>query len=615
MLIAEHEARFSTLVMAVVEETAAPAELAEFKALLRAYPEFKQQYLDQIRIHALMCHRSERFASVPIDAEGVEPAAKVRRPDWRGLARKTGAAAAAALFLSGVLVAINHQHAVEESRQASAAPSKQGAIEIVRQVGVSGLDVPSALPGSLRLGAGHISVRLKSGVALEVLGPADMLVTGSMDVRLRTGRLLAHVPQKARGFMVQTPELELWDMGTRFGVSVTEDMSDVFVFQGSVQVNEASGEAVDLCREGEGVRAINGELPLKFAADWEDAAKLLAAAQTAHFNGEPAKTLQNVATIADMWAERYMPRLAKDLWLSGGGSAARNRKGQLLDAGITPIKGEVAFGKKRPIAAGSVGDAPDTAVKPAVKAASTRAAAGSVPDFRNAVRREASLIHHYTFEGPQADAADMRLLDRAGAADLVERVRNTSMPQLAYDTGHDALSYAGVAVYSTNSFTAGRAWTTAGAIALPRAMTIECVVSPYAIPPLYGAGVVTSRAADNQRGYYVWLTTGGAFETRVGGGDARTILSNVSTGHWYYIVNTYDFDGAQTTVNSYCADLTAGTPLQHVIMDAVDTGDYGDSAVLGIGVLPNLNEARQYFAPCAIDEVALYAAAHDFDKI
>jgi len=57
MTIAEHEARFTYLVMALVENVAKPDEIAEFRALLRQYPEFKLQYLEQMRLHGLMVRR------------------------------------------------------------------------------------------------------------------------------------------------------------------------------------------------------------------------------------------------------------------------------------------------------------------------------------------------------------------------------------------------------------------------------------------------------------------------------------------------------------------------------------------------------------------------------
>ena len=66
MGIAEQETRFTALVMAVVEETASDADLAEFHSLLHEHPEFIFQYLEQMRVHGLMCRYAEdaRFIGV-----------------------------------------------------------------------------------------------------------------------------------------------------------------------------------------------------------------------------------------------------------------------------------------------------------------------------------------------------------------------------------------------------------------------------------------------------------------------------------------------------------------------------------------------------------------------
>jgi len=47
-------------------------------------------------------------------------------------------------------------------------------------------------------------------------------------------RVLAHVPHWATGFIVRTMNLEAWDLGTVFGVAVSNTVSELFVFKGSV---------------------------------------------------------------------------------------------------------------------------------------------------------------------------------------------------------------------------------------------------------------------------------------------------------------------------------------------------------------------------------------------
>jgi formylglycine-generating enzyme required for sulfatase activity len=182
-------------------------------------------------------------------------------------------------------------------------------VVLVGQTGATGLELPAALPGTLRLDAGTAWVRLASGVELALLGPLELEVRDAMQVRLVSGRLLAEVPPVASGFTVVTPELEMWDIGTVFGVSVSNGVSDVFVFKGEVQVNEVSGDAVDLCRAGEGVRAAPGWRPYKVAADCFEARALL---QKSEVGGQrsAAAMLAAAGRIADLWGERHLPREA-----------------------------------------------------------------------------------------------------------------------------------------------------------------------------------------------------------------------------------------------------------------------------------------------------------------
>ena len=249
------------------------------------------------------------------------------------------------------------------------------------------------------------------------------------------------------------------------------------------------------------------------------------------------------------------------------------------------------------------------------EAAAPPVAQGSVLDLRRLVRQTPGLIHHYTFEGPQADSKSLRLLDRAGAADLQERTRGAGTPPLTFGPGYDALSAAGRAVYVTNTFGAGAGWTTTNPIALPPSLTVECVVSPYAIPSPYGGAVLAARESDARRGYFLWLTADGRFETRVGAAAARTVVAAVQTGHWYYVAATYSVSNGQTAINAYCADLTAEGPLQQTITNAVDSGHYGDQAVLGVGCLHNVGGNIEYAAPCTVDEVALFDGAHSIQVI
>ena len=115
--------------------------------------------------------------------------------------------------------------------------------------------------------AGEVALRLGAGVQLTLLGPASLQVHNVMAVTLEKGRLLADVPHWATGFLVRAADLEVYDLGTVFSVSVDFPVCDVFVFKGKVRVDEAghndigdakTGEVVGICEAGEGVRAEAG---------------------------------------------------------------------------------------------------------------------------------------------------------------------------------------------------------------------------------------------------------------------------------------------------------------------------------------------------------------------
>jgi len=170
----------------------------------------------------------------------------------------------------------------------------------------------------LRLESGEAVVRLGSGVELTVLGPASLEVRDNMQVALERGRLLANVPHWATGFLVRTADLEVYDLGTVFSVSVDWPVSDVFVFKGRVRVNEAghgetenatAGDVVGICGAGEGVRAEAGERPVKFAADWPAAKKAFASVRDqAATEKKPALALAFAEKIADLWMDGGLSR-------------------------------------------------------------------------------------------------------------------------------------------------------------------------------------------------------------------------------------------------------------------------------------------------------------------
>ncbi|MDF1753856.1 MAG: DNRLRE domain-containing protein [Verrucomicrobiales bacterium] len=106
----------------------------------------------------------------------------------------------------------------------------------------AGSDLPTAKgsrlqAGKLALTAGMATLRFDSGAEIVIEAPATLEVESSMRCRLIEGSLVAEVPDSAHGFTVDAPQLEVVDLGTRFGLTTNQfGKSHVLVFEGEVEV-------------------------------------------------------------------------------------------------------------------------------------------------------------------------------------------------------------------------------------------------------------------------------------------------------------------------------------------------------------------------------------------
>ncbi len=112
-------------------------------------------------------------------------------------------------------------------------------------------------PGRLTLKSGVAEVTFNSGARVYLEGPAVLEVERPNRAYLERGRLTAEVPKPATGFVINTPRVNVVDIGTRFGVSVEAGGdTEVHVMQGVVEVSRLSGNAVPMVvEEGLAVRA------------------------------------------------------------------------------------------------------------------------------------------------------------------------------------------------------------------------------------------------------------------------------------------------------------------------------------------------------------------------
>lgn len=132
----------------------------------------------------------------------------------------------------------------------------------------AGSDLPTALnsklgTGRLALVEGIATLKFKSGATLTIEAPSTLEILTPMHCRLLEGTLTAEVPQPAHGFTVDTPDLKVVDLGTKFGVSSgSTGNSQVHVFEGEIEIPSADGKKGQRITKGHGLRVGSGRTPI-----------------------------------------------------------------------------------------------------------------------------------------------------------------------------------------------------------------------------------------------------------------------------------------------------------------------------------------------------------------
>ncbi|NOX98888.1 MAG: FecR domain-containing protein, partial [Verrucomicrobia bacterium] len=92
--------------------------------------------------------------------------------------------------------------------------------------------------GHLRLKSGLAQVEFFSGATVIIQGNADLEIISTSEARCLSGKVRAHVPPAARGFILRTPKGDIVDLGTDFAVDINEGSSKVHVFEGEIEVHQ-----------------------------------------------------------------------------------------------------------------------------------------------------------------------------------------------------------------------------------------------------------------------------------------------------------------------------------------------------------------------------------------
>ena len=113
------------------------------------------------------------------------------------------------------------------------------------------------------LTSGMVTIKFRNGVKMTVRGPAEFEIVNEFRVILSRGQARAFAPESGYGFTIETPEADIVDLGTEFGVAVDPESGEsrVQVFDGRVDVKERKSKAALASLEfGEAARIHRGSV-------------------------------------------------------------------------------------------------------------------------------------------------------------------------------------------------------------------------------------------------------------------------------------------------------------------------------------------------------------------
>ena len=325
MKIAFPSSEFDEAVAAVCHGAASEEQSRGLNQLLRENPAALDEYILRLELHSRLASDRDLFApNEPAVPAFATTDGKHTANGWKtwGLAMAACLALVAAALWSlrtfrpaerGVTtskaVAMLNRTADAQWQQGKEAPKLNAALE----------------PRALRLEAGLAEIIFYSGARLVMEGPAEVQLISQNEAFCKSGRIVAEIPNQARGFRMRTPHALLTDLEGSLGLGLNPDNTEVHALKGAINV---MGYAVDeglaaRIDRGGSVRLIEAQ-PDSFSSPFELQAKSAAAGARRHdqwrsackrLESDPSLLVhfdfQNVAPSG--WQLRNLGKLPADL--------------------------------------------------------------------------------------------------------------------------------------------------------------------------------------------------------------------------------------------------------------------------------------------------------------
>lgn len=152
------------------------------------------------------------------------------------------------------------ERAADEEATAQGVALLTQLVDVGWHEGQTQLEVGEALPkGKFQIDSGFAQIEFFSGATVILEGPAELELLSASAAKVQHGRLRTLVPPAARGFSLEVKDLKVVDLGTEFGLAVSDEGADVQVFDGEVELLPRVSQR-QLLTEGQAVTLSEGSL-------------------------------------------------------------------------------------------------------------------------------------------------------------------------------------------------------------------------------------------------------------------------------------------------------------------------------------------------------------------
>ena len=246
----ENNNELNDLLAAFIDGETSAEHRRRLGELVATDPAARALYLDHCRMHAALAW--EHGVLGELNFPVAEEADIVVGINWRRSSRPLAFAASLVLLIGLVWqvgLPVMRKQAWVSQPVIGTVKRSSGA-----QLSVSGIGVRLAVGDSIRKGeyeltGGPSQLVFENKVEFLIEAPARFRIDSAQRLALFEGRLSAVVPPEGFGITVVTPNAEVVDLGTEFGVEVlAAEYSEIHVFKGEVEVKprERSIEAIRL---------------------------------------------------------------------------------------------------------------------------------------------------------------------------------------------------------------------------------------------------------------------------------------------------------------------------------------------------------------------------------